>query len=206
MKLIEIQDNFYQMFTSTYVFQQLGQAQLRKQEHMHTSLKVHYHDVIMDAMALQITSLTFVYSTVYSRHRSKKHQSSALLAFVQGIHRWPMNSQHKEPVTRKTFPFDDVIMSPALFEGSQPLTGGFRLSLVNSPVTDEFPAQRASNAENVSIWWRYHVTCPFWGESTADWWIPTVTRKALPCHDVNMKIPFSCASHHQRSSSAGDQR
>ena len=26
----------------------------------------------------------------------------------------------------------------------------------NSPVTGEFPAQRASNAENVSIWWRHH--------------------------------------------------
>ena len=28
----------------------------------------------------------------------------------------------------------------------------------NSPGTDEFPAQMASNAENVSIWWRHHVT------------------------------------------------
>ena len=28
----------------------------------------------------------------------------------------------------------------------------------NSPVTGEFPAQRASNAENVSIWWRHHDT------------------------------------------------
>ena len=28
----------------------------------------------------------------------------------------------------------------------------------NSPVTCEFPAQRTSNAENVSIWWRHHVT------------------------------------------------
>ena len=27
----------------------------------------------------------------------------------------------------------------------------------NSPVTGEFPAQRASNAENISIWWRHHV-------------------------------------------------
>ena len=27
----------------------------------------------------------------------------------------------------------------------------------NSPVTDEFPAQRASNVENVSIWWRHHI-------------------------------------------------
>ena len=40
----------------------------------------------------------------------RKHQSSASLAFVRGIHRWPVNSQHKWPVTRKMFPFDDVIM------------------------------------------------------------------------------------------------
>ena len=31
------------------------------------------------------------------------------------------------------------------------------LCAANSPVTVEFPAQRASNAENVSIWWRHHV-------------------------------------------------
>ena len=31
----------------------------------------------------------------------------------------------------------------------------------NSPVTGEFPAQRASNAENVSIWWRHHSTMGF---------------------------------------------
>ena len=70
----------------------------------------HYNDVIMGAMATQITSLPIVYSTVYSRRRSKKHQSSASLAFVRGIHRWPVNSPHKGPVTRKMFPFDDVIM------------------------------------------------------------------------------------------------
>ena len=44
------------------------------------------------------------------RHRSKKHQSSASLAFVRGIHRRPVNSPHKWPATRKMFPFDDVIM------------------------------------------------------------------------------------------------
>ena len=44
------------------------------------------------------------------RRRSKKHQTSASLAFVLGIHRWPLNSSHKGPVTRKMFPFDDVIM------------------------------------------------------------------------------------------------
>ena len=65
----------------------------------------------MGAMASQITSLTIVYSTVHSGADQRKHQSSASLAFVQGIHRWPVNSQHKGPVTRKIFPFDDVIMN-----------------------------------------------------------------------------------------------
>ena len=61
-------------------------------------------------MASQITSLTSVYSTVYSGSDQSKHQSSASLAFVWGIHRGPVNSPHKWPVTRKMFPFDDVIM------------------------------------------------------------------------------------------------
>ena len=70
----------------------------------------HYDDVIMDATASQITSLTIVYSIVYSDADQIKHQSSASLAFVRGIHRRPVNSPHKWPVTRKMFPFDDVIM------------------------------------------------------------------------------------------------
>ena len=70
----------------------------------------HYDDVIMMAIASQITSLTIVYSAVYSGPHQRKHQSSASLAFVQGIHRGPVNSPHKWPVTRKMFPFDDVIM------------------------------------------------------------------------------------------------
>ena len=48
---------------------------------------VHYGDVIMGAMASQITSLTIVYSIVYSNADQRKHQSSASLAFVWGIHR-----------------------------------------------------------------------------------------------------------------------
>ena len=70
-----------------------------------------FSDVIMGAMASQITSLTIVHSMVYSYSDQRKHQSSALLSFVRGIHRWPVNSPHKRPVTRKVFPFDDVIMS-----------------------------------------------------------------------------------------------
>ena len=172
----------------------------------------------MGAIASQITSLTIVYSTVYSDADQRKHQSSASLAFVRGIHRRPVNSPHKWPVTRKMFPFDDVIMYPdtlshrqasathlklgciyilstdvrssnelqwlgvtkgphddeaggvsnhqphdclrnRLFSHRSKKTSKFRITGLcagNSPVTVEFPAQRTSNAENVSIWRRHH--------------------------------------------------
>ena len=74
-------------------------------------LTYHYNHVIMGTMASQITSLTIVYSTVYSRRRSKKTSKLRVTGLCAG----------------------------------------------NSPVTGEFPAQRASNVENVSIWWRHHV-------------------------------------------------
>ena len=54
----------------------------------------HYRDAIMGAIASQITSLTIVYSTIYS-DADKKNQSSASLAFVRGIHRSPVKSPHK---------------------------------------------------------------------------------------------------------------
>ena len=81
-------------------------------------------DVIMSAMASQITSLTIVCSTVYSGAAQRKHQSSASQVFVQGIHRWPVNSPHKGPTTRKMFPFDDVIISLDLFCQHVPPVGG----------------------------------------------------------------------------------
>ena len=65
----------------------------------------HYNDVIMSGMASQITSLAIVYPTVHSGAGQRKIQSSASLAFVS-----PVNSPHNGPVTRKIFPFDDVIM------------------------------------------------------------------------------------------------
>ena len=70
----------------------------------------YYYDVLMSTMASQITSLTIIYSTVYSGADQRKHQSSVSLSFVRGIHRWPGNSPYKGPVTRKMFPFDAVIM------------------------------------------------------------------------------------------------
>ena len=73
-------------------------------------LQQHYSDVIMSMMASQITSLTTVYTSVNSGTDQRKHQSSTSLAFVRGIHRWPVNSPHKGPVTQKMFPFHDVII------------------------------------------------------------------------------------------------
>ena len=70
----------------------------------------HYNDVIMSAMASQITGVSIVCSSV-------------------GSGRWKDTWKLR-------------------------VTG---LCVGNSPVTGEFPAQRASNAENVTIWWRHHA-------------------------------------------------
>ena len=80
---------------------------------------IHYNDVIMtdcvsnhqshNCLLNPIRVMTYC-STVYSDANQSKHQSSASLAFELGIHRVPLNSPHKWPVTRKMFPFDDVIM------------------------------------------------------------------------------------------------
>ena len=70
----------------------------------------HYCDVIMCAMASQITSLTVVYSTVYSGPAQRKHQSSASLAVLRGIHRSPVNFPSQMASYAEMFPFDDVIM------------------------------------------------------------------------------------------------
>ena len=77
---------------------------------------LHYDDVIMSMMASRITSLMMIYSSVYLGADQRKHQSSASLAFEWGIHWWPVNSPHKRPVTRKMFPFDDVIMHYIIFK------------------------------------------------------------------------------------------
>ena len=69
----------------------------------------HYNDVIMGAVASQITSLAVAYSIVFSGADQRKHQSSSSLDFVWGIHRWPVKSPHQGPVTLKMILFDDVI-------------------------------------------------------------------------------------------------
>ena len=67
---------------------------------------IHYNDVIMSEIASEIPSFFIICSAIYSGADQSNHQSSASLAFVQGIHRW--HSPHKGPVTPLIFPFDDV--------------------------------------------------------------------------------------------------
>ena len=76
----------------------------------------------MSMMESPITGVSIVYSIVCSGADQRKHQSSASLAFVRGIHRGPVNSPYQRPVTWKIFPFGDVIlMIPGAVEVVHPV-------------------------------------------------------------------------------------
>ena len=79
-----------------YYFRNLGQPTLMWRHNEHNGVSNHRR---LDCLL-----------NLCSAADQRKHQSSASLAFVEGIHRWPVNSPHKGPVTQKMFPFDDVIM------------------------------------------------------------------------------------------------
>ena len=122
----------------------------------------------MSSMASQITSLTIIYSTVYSDTDQRKHQSSASLPFVQGIHRGPVNSPHKWPVTQKMFPFDDVIMSKDRGIPIHILSGGQRLHWKcvheRPELVKSHRARWARSAVLRNVWWRTAkpLLSPWW--------------------------------------------
>ena len=113
----------------------------------------------MGSMASQITSLTIVYSAVYSGADQRKHQSPASLAFMRGIHMSPVNSPHKWPVTRKMFPFDDVIMESCkttfcqMFSAIDYLWYVFANQIPLCKIADEITPNLA--ALQVLTFWRY---------------------------------------------------
>ena len=152
----------------------------------------------MGAIASQITSLTIVFSTVYLDTDQRKHQSSASLAFVRGIHRRPVNSPHKWPVTRKMFPFDGVIMSNVAHPRAKPslktmFTWVFdaiwlqwyiwwrrqmeifsellALCVGNSPVTGEFPSQRPVT-RSFGVFFDLRLNERL-SKQSRDWWFET---------------------------------
>ena len=77
----------------------------------------------MSAMAFQITSLTIIYSTIYSRHRSKKTSKLHITGLCEGKSPGPVNSPHKGPVTRKMFPFDIALLRMHRFRYLHQQTG-----------------------------------------------------------------------------------
>ena len=85
-------------------------------------------------MTSQITSVSIVCSTIGSGADQRKHQSSASLACVWRIHQWLANALHKRPVTRKMFPFDDVIMIVLVMSQS---TLGFPVSMPGMHTSNE---------------------------------------------------------------------
>ena len=65
---------------------------------------------------------------------------------------WRYNGRLKSPGSRL---FTQSFIQTQIKEKSKLRVTG--LCAGNTPVTGEFPAQMASNSENVSIWWRHHV-------------------------------------------------
>ena len=112
--------------------------------HLRVLLK-HYNDVIMGAIASQITSLTIVYSSVYSGAGQSKHQIPRDWP-LWGIHRGPVNSPHKWPVTRKMFPFDDVIMDNLYytFNVTDPSTSVSKPTLTSGLMSPSVPLKNPS--------------------------------------------------------------
>ena len=96
----------------------------------------------MGTIASLITSLTIVYSTVYSDADQRKYQSSASLAFVREIHRRPVNSPHKWPVTRKMFPFDDIIMICAIISNIRMAAISIHLSRLTYNLLNKIPLNK----------------------------------------------------------------
>ena len=171
----------------------------RTSAHVMSMSDYHYGDVIMGALASQITSLMIVYSTVYLGTDQRKHQSSASLAFVRGIHRWPVNSPHKRPVTRNMLPFDDVIINVVIVYSFTSLISGInrlfslhqviclsgpttRMGCVH-PTTERFgtgiPTLTTATLQSTVYWWWRHdietsklcIICVFFGGGGVGWWV-----------------------------------
>ena len=149
----------------------------------------------MGTIASQITSLTIVYSTVYSDADERKHQSSASLAFVWGIHRGPGTSPHKWPITRKMFPFDDVIMY--VQKAVQ-----YWACECKSRTAGRFLSHKASNTErvlsrdvaslkwpdDVYAWWKFSCVNRNCTDNTMFWSPGAAKRQSISSHVIDLYL------------------
>ena len=141
----------------------------------------HYSNVIMSTTVSQITSLTIIYSTVYSAADERKHQNSASLAFVRG----PVNSPHKGTVTRKMLPFDDVIVDIDVVLHSKcrkvwrDLDGHFRLCHWSLKLPRNYWMPAKQNKK----------TCQTFSQHCTRWW-----SSAVWCYDIGrhqIRVPYA---------------
>ena len=134
-------------------------------------------------IASQITGVSIVYSTVCSSADQRKHQNSASLAFVRGIHRWPVNSSHKGPVKLKMFPFDDVIMWKS--------TGLSRITKLTDILSTWAMSPRGENAGNI-------ILTKFWSLAAPKAVIIATSCAAGDENFINMTFPFQrlCGQSH----------
>ena len=117
--------------------------------------------------------------------------------FGRRNHRWPVCSPHKGTTIKSVL--WHVVYSIA-YSGANQRKHQSSASLAfcagNLPVTGEFPTQRASNAGNISIWWRHHdfVWDPLWLVDSPHK-VP-IMRKAFSRHDLSWItdsiIDFDC--------------
>ena len=155
----------------------------------------HYSDIIMSTMASQITGVSIVYSTVCSGATQRKHQRSTSLAFVRGIHRWPVDSSHKIPVTRKMFPFGDVIMiTPKGMTGGSPHKRN-DLWQVDSPLKRNYRWPVDSHQKRPLIW--KACQCHDWRVIAHNQWNwfaveinPLTTHLFTLTQNVQLRMPF----------------
>ena len=141
---------------------------------------LHYCGVIMGAMASQNSSLTIVYWTVHSGPDQRKHQNSASLAFVRGIHRRPVNSPHKGPVTRKMFPFNNFIMRCGL----------------SSAHSHPYKSSTYTPVIRTYMYFLYH-TCP-WLTCPSFWSCYIIVTLLDVFMRINYRYPHSYSSCHVR--------
>ena len=111
----------------------------------------------MATIASQIPCLTIVYSIIYSDADQRKHQSSASLAFVRGIHRF-------RNLTRIFFPFDDVIMTYVFLRGTRTSSKNTSKSMPNVVVNNKPVggiSARTSYGRDVVLWAKFNTSRPW---------------------------------------------
>ena len=145
----------------------------------------HYCNVLMGAKASQIISLMSIHSTVYSGTYQRKHESSVSLAFVRGIHRWPVNSPHEGPVTRKMIPLDDSIIGSWLVKSFQHTV----ISVTENVIASNFPRPSAatmSTTPKTDFRISYYIGITYAGQWL--WSVSKCERPYLLSHNYRLVI------------------